>query len=763
MFPVTILLEDAYVSDLQKAIVTEMKDVDVLPAKVKLYLARKQGEWLRGGYDLEAFLQAGVSSEYPKMLPLWKLTMPELFGSNFEPAVNVIHVLVALPSEPPSKKAKVDSSGVGLGGSIVGTNHAQPPQATWKPDVPPAFCLLNDDMFFVDRDDAVKQLQEIHRHTYIRAVCGRGLDWVIPLADNVDLDKPTDFHKTLMRCHTVRLVFKSGAMVESSFDAVLIHLLVRQLRDMFEVPPAILLTPPPSVVDFLELLTDEVGPLFIALDEIGAAFTSDSWTDLKSRDRLMAFCRAIVGNWLLIPNVLFVLLGRGPFLGLKVVTEMLTVIKCGESTNLTSQVKDPGGKLISLNQIASNCCIAWQGTVVEVDDVLLTLGLAVKNYSTAKVSQGTLASECDEFNRMFDGCAAEPKRLNVLVVCATKYDKGFSDEFGNRKAMVAPSDAYPNIAQVILLNLSTPDNRAEFFGLNDAPDLASMLEKRIAKGEVEFNNLVQRTSKNVNRMLQALRSGPTSCSKANQEPSANDASSGEDGTRDDDDDGDLVTQRHYWDEGGLENEVEIQVVEAKLAELYHASLSDSVVDAKTRDRHHREGKRLEECKAAYLAERHKLHAGGQDDWLATHRISKDVLVEVLERLGMPVSAAEVEDMVWEVNDGLDGAVSWDEYKRSFLRCKHDKTCLEPTLLFHITCFVMYDRDCSGKVSMDDAMHMLFLKYGNHMEAEMEALFGKRLRDDEFVMTLTFPQVCKLHQSHCIHVHIGSTTRSRYVQ
>ncbi|RLO04258.1 hypothetical protein DYB28_006866 [Aphanomyces astaci] len=723
------------------------QDVDVLPAKVKLYLARKQGEWLRGGYDLEAFLQSGVSSEYPKMLPLWKLAMPELFGSNLEPAVNVIHVLVALPSEPPSKKAKVVSSGVGLGGSIVGTNHYQPPQATWKPDVPPAFCLLNDDMFFVDRDDAVKQLQEIHRHTYSRAVRGRGLDWVIPLADNVvglgksllgdqyvqrcreawkDLDKPTDFHKTLMRCHTVRLVFKSGALVESSFDAVLIHLLVRQLRDMFEVPPAILSTPPPSAVAFLELLTDEVGPLFIALDEIGAAFTCDSWTDLKSRD----------------------LENQALFVGelrkyKKVVTEMLTAIKCGESTNLTAQVKDPGGKLISLDQIASNCCIAWQGTaeeatllyappcivnllaqqllplrqyfldsesncsidyatmfewiclkrfqemfhnalwryfqstspkrlvdsstwsslttpghfrsawpqlleeirrfmvgnampsvsfkplpqspssdafvVVETDDVLLTLGLAVKNYSTAKVSQGTLASECDKFNRMFEGCAAEPKRLNVLVVCATKYDKGFSDEFGNRKAMVAPSDAYPNIAQVILLNLSTPDNRAEFFCLNDAPDLASMLEKRIATGEVEFNNLVQRTSsasaefgrvvnghlvestcngmfdatarhgaagsvrvrtnpppaytlflkdeaktrkkKTVNRMLQALRSGPTSCSKANQEPSANDASSEEDGTRDDDDDGDLVTQRHYWDEGvgDLENEVEIQV------------------------------------------------------------------------------------------------------------------------------------------------------------------------------------------------------------
>ncbi|RHY21537.1 hypothetical protein DYB32_009785 [Aphanomyces invadans] len=181
-----------------------------------------------------------------------------------------------------------------------------------------------------------------------------------------------------------------------------------------------------------------------------------------------------------------------------------------------------------------------------------------------------------------------------------------------------------------------------------------------------------------------------------------------------------------------------QAVEAKLAELYHGSLSNTSLDGNAHDRNPRETKRLEDIKAAYVAERNKLHGAAV--------AGRDVLADVLERLGMPLSPNEVDDLVWEVNDGLDGAVSWDEYNRSFLRCKHDKTYLEPTLLFHMTCFIMYDRECTGKVSMDDAMHMLFLKYGNHMEAEMEALFGKQLRDDEFVLTLTFSQAVLMGRS-----------------
>jgi len=72
-------------------------------------------------------------------------------------------------------------------------------------------------------------------------------------------------------------------------------------------------------------------------------------------------------------------------------------------------------------------------------------------------------------------------------------------------------------------------------------------------------------------------------------------------------------------------------------------------------------------------------------------------VEVYEKLGLPHTKAQIQDIIWEVNDGLEGAITWDEYKKSFYRCKRDKTCLEPSDLFHLTCFLMYDRDCTGKV------------------------------------------------------------------
>ncbi|KAG9415460.1 hypothetical protein AC1031_008903 [Aphanomyces cochlioides] len=174
----------------------------------------------------------------------------------------------------------------------------------------------------------------------------------------------------------------------------------------------------------------------------------------------------------------------------------------------------------------------------------------------------------------------------------------------------------------------------------------------------------------------------------------------------------------------------LESLDTKLTELYQTLLRDGV------DAHnHQEAKRLEGLKATYVSERAKLH----DQVASGRRVTKEALVQVFEKLGQPRSMGDVEDLIWEVNDSLDGGISWDEFKRAFVRCKYDKTCLEPSDLFHLTCFLMYDRECTGKVSMDDAMRILFLKHGNHMEDEMESLFGKRLKDGELILTLTFPQ------------------------
>lgn len=68
-------------------------------------------------------------------------------------------------------------------------------------------------------------------------------------------------------------------------------------------------------------------------------------------------------------------------------------------------------------------------------------------------------------------------------------------------------------------------------------------------------------------------------------------------------------------------------------------------------------------------------------------------------------------MIWEVDENLDGCVDWSEFKLMYERNITDKTGLEPFQLFNVVQFMMYDKDYSGKVSIDETMTMLFQRYG----------------------------------------------------
>ena len=58
----------------------------------------------------------------------------------------------------------------------------------------------------------------------------------------------------------------------------------------------------------------------------------------------------------------------------------------------------------------------------------------------------------------------------------------------------------------------------------------------------------------------------------------------------------------------------------------------------------------------------------------------------------------------------------------------DTTGLEPFQLFNVVQFLMYDKDCSGNVSVDETMHMLYSRYGKaNLESQMKALFGDDLK------------------------------------
>ncbi|KAF0737478.1 hypothetical protein Ae201684P_006338 [Aphanomyces euteiches] len=87
------------------------------------------------------------------------------------------------------------------------------------------------------------------------------------------------------------------------------------LEPKFQTPPDILSNPKTKTADrFLENFTNVCGPVFIVLDEIGAAFSADDLNDLEQRKTFLSFCSNVVGKWLWLPKVFFVLVGRGSFL-----------------------------------------------------------------------------------------------------------------------------------------------------------------------------------------------------------------------------------------------------------------------------------------------------------------------------------------------------------------------------------------------------------------------------------------------------------------
>ncbi|KAJ0396217.1 hypothetical protein P43SY_001506 [Pythium insidiosum] len=102
VFPVKIA-RDAKVSALQEAIADRYRvvsnRVEVYQALLTLYLAKKNGVWLKDDRRVKNFLQAGKSAEYEtEMRPTWTLDDEDYFGDDFQPGRKEIHVLVELPA-----------------------------------------------------------------------------------------------------------------------------------------------------------------------------------------------------------------------------------------------------------------------------------------------------------------------------------------------------------------------------------------------------------------------------------------------------------------------------------------------------------------------------------------------------------------------------------------------------------------------------------------------------------------------------------------
>mmetsp|Transcript_33345 Transcript_33345/g.40313 ORF Transcript_33345/g.40313 Transcript_33345/m.40313 type:complete len:188 (-) Transcript_33345:676-1239(-) len=133
------------------------------------------------------------------------------------------------------------------------------------------------------------------------------------------------------------------------------------------------------------------------------------------------------------------------------------------------------------------------------------------------------------------------------------------------------------------------------------------------------------------------------------------------------------------------------------------------------------------------------------------KIDSEELNKYFTQMGYKAKKMDVEDMIWEVDEDCDKCVSWPEFQAMYHRCRNDKTGYEPRRLFNVVEFIMNDKDDSGTVSVEEAMQILYLRYGKGLlDSQLEEIFGtsdtnsgKDLTLSEFLHSLNMSQVKQL--------------------
>merc|ERR1719408_126779 len=98
--------------------------------------------------------------------------------------------------------------------------------------------------------------------------------------------------------------------------------------------------------------------------------------------------------------------------------------------------------------------------------------------------------------------------------------------------------------------------------------------------------------------------------------------------------------------------------------------------------------------------------------------------DVLVKLGSRTPKEDIDLMIWEVDDDLDHMVGWEEFLTMYQRCICDHTGLEPRNLFNLVQFLMYDKDFTGRISVEQTLQILFVRHGREkLDAEIQEIFG----------------------------------------
>jgi hypothetical protein len=115
-------------------------------------------------------------------------------------------------------------------------------------------------------------------------------------------------------------------------------------------------------------------------------------------------------------------------------------------------------------------------------EIRVRILIAAKNYSSAELTESGIDAEVGKADIMFSSSLGQSSRgqniLNVLFICSTRYGKTVMDRFNGAKQFFYKSG---NIDEVIVLDLTTRENRDVFFGVGSGDWADRAVEEVISK------------------------------------------------------------------------------------------------------------------------------------------------------------------------------------------------------------------------------------------------------------------------------------------
>ena len=81
-------------------------------------------------------------------------------------------------------------------------------------------------------------------------------------------------------------------------------------------------------------------------------------------------------------------------------------------------------------------------------------------------------------------------------------------------------------------------------------------------------------------------------------------------------------------------------------------------------------------------------------------------------------------MIWEADEKIGGSIDYEDLQLVFQRNISDRTGLEPSKLYNLVQFLIFDSNENKMVSVDETMAFLHARYGRSgLEFKLKELFG----------------------------------------